>query len=189
MTKVYTKKGDEGMTTQADDIVVSKTAAIIELYGSLDELNSFLAWTAVALDDNDRFSDLSDIISAAQNDLIHLWKIIVPQAAKKKLKSGANCSSEKLIRNLEKAIDFLNKKLPNAKTFVALAGGEIATRLHIVRAVCRRIERVICCTAEDFNDMPEIMDVIKYLNRLGDLLFVAARYATMIEVGNEIFVK
>jgi cob(I)alamin adenosyltransferase len=189
MAKVYTKKGDAGMTAQMDNAIVSKSAAMIELYGCLDELNAFLAWTAVAIDDNDRFSDLSDIISDAQSDLIHLWKIIMPQAAKNKLKGGANCSSEKLVHNLEKAIDGLDKKLPKTKSFVALSGGEIASRLHIVRAVCRRVERMICCIAEDFRDMHELIDVMQYLNRLGDLLFVAARYATIIEVGKEIFVK
>lgn len=189
MAKVYTKKGDTGMTTQMDNASVSKSAAMIELYGCLDELNSFLAWTAVAIDDNDRFSDLSDIISDAQKSLIHLWKIIMPQEAKKKLKRGANCNSEKLVRNLENAIDGLDKKLPKTKTFIALSGGEIASRLHIVRAVCRRVERMVCCIAEGFSDRQELMDVIKYLNRLGDLLFVAARYATIIEVGKEIFVK
>ena len=163
LTKIYTRGGDAGQTSLGDMSRVSKLHPLVCAYGAVDELNSLLGWAQVEAQD--------PRLARIQNDLFDLGAdLSVPFAdgdGKLRIDQGA-------IDRLEADCDVANEPLEDLKSFVLPGGTEIAARLHIARAVCRRAEREVLAAAQAAPLNP--LAVI-YLNRLSDLLFILARAA------------
>ncbi len=187
LTRIYTKLGDAGETHLGDMSRVSKTHPRVEAYGTVDELNSVLG---VALAQPGLPARLREWLRRVQNDLLDLGAdLCVPepavdgqsvQAAPGEEATGDEAPGERQARErlrltpaytewLEEACDEVNAKLPPLRSFVIPGGSPAAAHLHVCRTVCRRAERRVLAV-QDAN--PE---VVRYLNRLSDLLFILAR--------------
>lgn len=161
--KEYPSSGDSGKSKLLDGRVGTKDTEVFDAIGSLDELNCFLGWCAAA--DNKL---LDQEIAQVQNDL---FSIGVHLARGK----GQGFDAQATDR-LEQQIKKYWKQLPSMKGFVIPGGCELASRLHIARAACRRAERRLVRLAV-VQDLQE--QVLQYINRLSDWLFVQARTANL----------
>jgi cob(I)alamin adenosyltransferase len=161
LTKIYTRGGDAGETSLGDGTRVPKTDARIAAGGEVDELNSVLGWALAAADAGPRVH-----LERIQNELFDLGAdLSVPFAdGDEKLRV-----TQEQIDRLERDCDEANAELEPLKSFVLPGGNEYAARLYLARAVCRRTERAVLGVA-DANPL-----VVRYLNRLSDLLFILAR--------------
>jgi cob(I)alamin adenosyltransferase len=162
LTKIYTRGGDAGETSLGDGSRVSKLDPRILAYGIVDELNSHIGVVLAG--------DLPDVLHAPlariQNELFDVGAdLSVPQYIEDRLRT-----TQKMIDGLERLCDELNAPLPELKSFVLPGGSEAAARLHVARTVARRAE--LASLAADVNPLARV-----YLNRLSDLLFIAARSA------------
>ena len=181
MVKIYTKKGDNGMTSLASGERVGKDFSRICAYGDVDELNAALGVCRHSADD-DKY--LGGILKFLQSDLFVLGAdLAMPLKVGafgqgKSARGGVVRIKSADIKKLEKLIDKIESKLKPLKNFILPDGCEAAAFLHLARTVCRRAERAVAALAKKEKINPE---TIKYLNRLGDLLFVMARYANMKE--------
>jgi cob(I)alamin adenosyltransferase len=167
LTKIYTRGGDRGETSLGDGSRVSKLDARVAAYGTVDELNSLLGLVlALELPDT-----LREPLTRIQNDLFDLGAdLSVPfQAEDQQLRVH-----QEQIEELERICDTFNEELPQLKSFVLPGGGELAARLHVARAVCRRAELSVLGAA---GQVPIDPLAPVYLNRLSDLLFILARTA------------
>ncbi len=167
LDKIYTRGGDKGETSLGDGTRLSKTSTRINAIGDVDEANSFigLARTCLAEDHS-----LFKILSRIQNDLFDLGADLSSpgdDAADGKLRIQEN-----QVRRLESEIDGLNDALSPLTSFILPSGSEAASRIHLARASARRAERSATALAEG---EPVNRFALQYLNRLSDLLFVAAR--------------
>ena len=164
--KIYTKGGDKGKTSLGNGDRVDKFSVRVQTLGTVDETNAILG-----IVENEITQSYKNIINEIQNDLFDLGAdLCVPED--KKIKYQPLRISEKQIDRLENEIDTLNKDLKPLDSFI-LPGGSIASsHLHLARTVARRAERkaVQLSKKEAINPL-----IIKYLNRLSDLLFVLAR--------------
>jgi cob(I)alamin adenosyltransferase len=163
LTRIYTKLGDSGETHLGDMSRVSKLHPRVEAYGTVDELNSVLG---VALLQPGLPAHIADWLRRMQNDLLDLGAdLSVPaEDQRERLRITPEYTAW-----LEQACDEVNATLPPLRSFVIPGGSPAAAHLHICRTVCRRAERR-ALAVEDSN--PE---VVRYLNRLSDLLFILAR--------------
>lgn len=175
MSKIYTKTGDDGTTSLTNGKRVKKTSAVIELYGTLDELNSFLGFTAEAVLQNEVKNKILPMIYRVQKELFIVGSEIV---SGDKVNIGLQ-----LVNKLEAEIDLLNAQLPVLTSFILPGGGEISARLHLARSVCRRAERIAVNVTTALKNS-EV--VVMYLNRLSDWLFVLARYVAFVSNIEEI---
>jgi cob(I)alamin adenosyltransferase len=176
ITKVYTKKGDRGMTELAGGQKISKTSERIVAYGGVDELNAALGLVAESLREQFKLSQLRERILRLQKELFDLGSQLAVLPVDRR--EDTPVIHEDNIHNLEIEIDDMNKNLPYLTSFILPGGGEISARLHLARTVCRRVER----DTLRLSDM-ETLDgtELPYLNRLSDWLFVAARFVSKQE--------
>jgi cob(I)alamin adenosyltransferase len=168
ITRVYTRTGDDGTTALGAGRRVAKDSARVEAYGTVDELNSFLgAAIASGLD-----GTLAEALGAIQNDLFHLGSDLCVTEEDKAARPVPKIESRH-VSALETLIDRLSEDLPALENFVLPGGSEGSAQLHVARAVCRRAERLVVALSksEAVGDQ-----VIVYLNRLSDALFVMARW-------------
>jgi cob(I)alamin adenosyltransferase len=174
LTRIYTGGGDRGETSLGDGSRVSKLDCRIAAFGTVDELNSLLGVVlAGALPD-----ELRPLLERIQNELFDVGAdISVPFG----VGDGRLRISQTQIQALEAACDHFNESLPELKSFVLPGGSEAAARLHVARAVCRRAERAALDASREVDIN---RDVLVYLNRLSDLLFILARAANAA-VGND----
>lgn len=156
--RISTKKGDKGFSSLTDGIKLKKSAEIFEVLGSLDELNSFIGWAKVTVPK--KYKPVMERIQKT------LYEVMADVASVKKF---TNWGSEILF--LEKNIDELEKKLGVLRKFLILGKNEASSRLHIARTVCRRRERII---VKNFKKIKIPIDILVYMNRLSDLLFLMA---------------
>lgn len=173
--KIYTKTGDKGDTSLADGKRVRKSDPRVELYGTVDELNSFIG-AAVSFVDQD-FSE-KKTLTAIQNILFELGSELAGFVPKN---SGRIILDED-IALLENAMDLMSAELPQMKSFVLPGGAQAASMLHIARTVCRRLERQMTNLQENAGTVSS--EALIYINRLSDYLFTAARFANF-KSGNE----
>ncbi|HEY4319745.1 MAG TPA: cob(I)yrinic acid a,c-diamide adenosyltransferase [Gemmatimonadales bacterium] len=169
--KIYTKTGDTGETALFGGGRVPKHHVRVAAYGDIDELNSVLGMVrAVAPPE---FA--GTLFEAIQRDLFAIGGHLAtpdPDKVRKALEKAE--LSDLRVAEFEAAIDQADTELPPLKAFVLPAGSELAVRLHVARAVCRRAERSVVELAATA-DVPPLFLV--YLNRLSDLLFALARLA------------
>jgi cob(I)alamin adenosyltransferase len=167
LTRIYTRLGDSGETHLGDMSRVPKTDPRIEAYGTVDELN---AHVGLALTLEDLPSRYADWLRRVQNDLFDVGAdISVPEdsAGRERLRV-----IPAQVTWLEERCDEVNATLSPLKSFVLPGGTGAAAQLHVCRTVCRRAERRAIAAGEELN--PE---VVRYLNRLSDLLFILSRAA------------
>lgn len=181
MFKIFSANGNQGMTTLSNGEKVAKTSELIELYGNLDELNSFIGWCTEPLHDDSyqspEYNFLLKQLYAIQKQLFVLGGQIL---------EGKMIVSEQYTKQLEEVIEAISNKLPSINSFILPGGGEVASRLHIARAVCRRAERMAFRAYEKKHKNAVVVGA--YLNRLGDWFFVAARFSAFVSNVEEITV-
>jgi cob(I)alamin adenosyltransferase len=170
--KIYTKTGDDGETGLFGGARVSKASLRVEAYGEVDELNSVIGWARLSIDDG----ELDSLLNRIQNDLFEVGAEL-GSTADRKQKSMMPLIEEPQVERLEKAIDHYQEGPPALENFVLPGGSEGAARFHLARCICRRAERSI--VALDVQE-PVRGEVLRYINRLSDLLFTVARYANHV---------
>ena len=165
LTRIYTKLGDGGETHLGDMSRVPKTHPRIEAYGAVDELNSHIG---LALTVDGLPARYAEWLARIQNDLFDVGAdlSVPPGGERERLRVAAE-----QVGWLEEACDEVNATLPPLRSFVLPGGTRAAAQLHVCRTVCRRAERR-ALAVQDAN--PE---VVRYLNRLSDLLFILSRGA------------
>lgn len=170
--KIYTKTGDDGTTGLFNGERVLKSDQRVNLYGSVDELNSIIG-LAVSISQTKINSDLERL----NNLLFDLGSdLATPYDPPPKFKIQR--LDKKWIDWLESKIDGYDKELEPLKTFILPGGSMQAAFLHQARTVCRRAERL----AVELSKQVELGNVaVKFLNRLSDYLFTAARYSNMLQ--------
>lgn len=182
--KIYTKTGDKGETSLYGGTRVSKAAARVESYGTLDELNAFIGLAKAEISDEKVLSQLQKI----QFDLFTVGSEAATPTDKLILANGKSrldlMISEKEITELERWMDDFDAELEPLRFFILPSGGKAAATVHVCRTVCRRAERAMVFLNETEEVRPEL---IKYLNRLSDYLFVLARYISKISGEKEDF--
>jgi cob(I)alamin adenosyltransferase len=171
LSKIYTRTGDDGTTGLAGGDRVPKYNIRIEAFGTVDETSSAIAMILAEPGVPER---LRKILLGVQNDLFEVGaELSMPEY------DGVDASS---VTALEHALDELNADLPPLKEFILPGGGRAAAACHLARTICRRAER---CAFELADRETVGADVLRYLNRLSDLLFVAARCLARRDGGSE----
>ncbi len=167
--KIYTKTGDAGETGLFGGGRVHKDDARVEAYGAVDELNAAVGLARTLVED----PELDGELLRVQDELFCIGAdLATPSGAK--ARSAVPPIEPAWATRLEEAIDRWDAELPPLKEFVLPGGGRLAAALHVARCDCRRAERrVVALHRHD----PVNPEVLVYLNRLSDLLFVAARLA------------
>lgn len=165
--KIYTKTGDRGETGLFGGARVSKAAERVEAYGEIDELNSAIGFARAA-----QLSASTDaFLHLVQSHLFDLGAELACTPGKES-KLGLPLISDDAITRIETEIDAIEDRLEPLKLFVLPGGSEGASRLHLARTICRRAERRLVLLASIEEVRPEL---IRYINRLSDFLFSAAR--------------
>lgn len=167
LTRIYTRGGDAGETSLGDGSRVPKLDCRIGAFGAVDELNSAVGVVLTSSDLPERFRPWLERI---QNELFDVGAdLSVPFGVTDRLRI-----TQDKIDALEQLADELNAPLPELRSFVLPGGTEAAARIHVARAICRRAERD-ALVADGENGINPL--VLVYLNRLSDVLFIAARAA------------
>ncbi len=167
LTRIYTRLGDDGETHLGDMSRVPKTHPRIEAYGTVDELNSHIG---VVLTLEDLPGDYRDWLGRVQNDLFDVGAdISAPEDPEGRERLRVLPAQTEW---LEQRCDEVNAELTPLKSFVLPGGTPAAAYLHVCRTVCRRAERLAIACGEELG-----AEVVRYLNRLSDLLFILARGA------------
>ena len=189
---VYTRKGDEGQTYLANGLKVSKDHLRVNVYGAVDELNSTIGLAAAYLR-TEQAEELYAELCRQQHLLFELGAELAAYKKEAKLSKDPKaigpqteviCSQD--TQNLEASIDRMEAKLEPMRNFI-LPGGTLASgALHLARSVCRRLERQMTKVMYEYNNQDEEQkrviqkEAYRYINRLSDYLFTAARYANSL---------
>jgi cob(I)alamin adenosyltransferase len=163
---IYTRSGDAGETSLAGGERVHKADARVEAYGTIDEANSCVGFARAACSDQ----ELDGLLSFAQQRLSNCAALIATEPDHRGQETVAVSEADAAV--LERAIDDLAETIPPLQGFVLPGGSELAARLHVARSVVRRAERRVA--ALDLSEAGELA-ALRFLNRLSDLLFTAAR--------------
>lgn len=173
LNRIYTRTGDKGSTRLSTGAPVSKASLRVEAYGGVDETNSFIG---VARQHAGEDPELDAMLERIQNDLFDLGADLATPEQHGKPEWEPLRVVQSQVERLEAEIDAINAKLSPLTSFVLPAGSPLSAALHVARTVCRRAERTcVALAATDGEIVGE--PALKYLNRLSDLLFVAARRA------------
>jgi cob(I)alamin adenosyltransferase len=172
LTKIYTRTGDDGSTGLGDGARVAKESLRVEAYGTVDETNSAIG---VVLAAETLPGAVRDCLTAIQHELFSLGgELCIPHH---------RIISAEFVLRLERQLDAFNENLPPLKDFILPGGGGGAAACHLARTVCRRAERRCWSLARVETVAPELL---QYLNRLSDLLFVIARVLARAHPGGEV---
>lgn len=167
ITKVYTRKGDNGMTSLVGGVRIKKSDIRLEAYGTVDELSAHLGMlVAMMPDDGDRAT-----VIRIQNNLFNVCTHLATDQSQTPLYPSAHLADGE-VAFLEHEVDRLMGLLPERQGFILPGGTPTAAQAHIARTVCRRAERRIAALAEVAVVAPEVQ---QYVNRLSDYLFVLAK--------------
>lgn len=165
--KIYTRTGDGGETGLFDGTRVSKADPRVAAYGDVDELNAWLGLARASIVD----AQLASMVEHIQRDLFALGSRLADPAHRIANRvTKASVTGADVIR-LEEWIDELERELPPLRRFILAGGSPGGAAFHVARTVCRRAERAIVSLGENAVER----DVLTYINRLSDLLFVVAR--------------
>ena len=170
--KIYTKTGDKGTTSLFGGKRVEKDDLRIETYGTVDELNALIGSAISEIKD----SELIEVLQNIQLDLFTLGSdLATPED--NNITFTVPRIEESFAKKLEESIDEFTDRLPPLKNFILPGGSKGSSLLHLARTVCRRAERAVV-KLERKEKIGE--NILVYLNRLSDLLFVLARYANLV---------
>lgn len=167
--KIYTKTGDKGETGLFGGARASKASERVTAYGEVDELNATLGVVRA----HSRDADLDAHLQEIQCELFNVGAELAKNPDKD-VDLGVPLVAESDVQRLEGLIDTLERDLAPLKTFILAGGSPSAAFLHVSRTVCRRAERAVVRLAAQ---QPVRLELVRYLNRLSDLLFVMARHA------------
>lgn len=171
LNRIYTRTGDAGETSLADGTRVAKHDLRVSAYGTVDELNSTLGLAALHA-----AGDVAEAIARVQNDLFDLGADLARPAMERDSEAGYPVLRvvEAQVSRLETEIDAMIARLEPLRSFILPGGSALAAHLHLARTVARRAEREATHLAAHGDTNPW---AVKYLNRLSDWLFCAARIA------------
>jgi len=172
LSKIYTKTGDDGTTGLGDGKRVYKDEPRVEAYGTIDEANSAIG---VILSNTVQKNELRDCLINIQHDLFEIGgELCIP---------SHKTIDKNFIKRLEEELDEFNKNLPPLKEFILPGGGKAAAACHLARTIVRRAERRVLTLRKT-----EVVrdEILQYLNRLSDLLFVFARIMARDESSKEV---
>ena len=172
LNRIYTRTGDAGTTRLASGTQVSKADARVEAYGAVDETIACLGLARTHTAGDEAFAVL---LARLQNELFDLGADLATPPARDEAEGSRLRILDSQVDRLEAEIDALNAGLPELKSFILPGGTPAAAALHLARTVCRRAEREAVRLVEVGEPVSE--PALRYLNRLSDLLFVAARHA------------
>jgi len=173
LNRIYTRTGDGGSTRLATGAPVSKASLRVEAYGGVDETNAAIG---LARQHTGGDAVLDAILERIQNDLFDLGADLATPEQHGKPEWEPLRILDGQVERLEREIDQLNGEMAPLTSFVLPAGSAAAAALHMARTVCRRAERTCVALSETEGEIVG-KPAIKYLNRLSDLLFVAARWS------------
>lgn len=198
LTKIYTRTGDAGSTGMADGSRIDKDDDRVQAIGDIDELNSQLAVLACAAPD-----EYQQSIKAIQNELFDVGA---------ELAMGQAIITAEYVSRLEQSLDTLNEQLPPLKEFILPGGGQAASHCHLARAICRRAERSLVSlnrsavmnknagsvrgknavrrrspSKKSLHATPVSTELMAYINRLSDYLFVLARSISKAQGEDEVY--
>lgn len=173
LNKVYTKTGDDGTTSLVGGHRVKKTNSRIEAYGTVDELSSQLGLLVSFMKDGED----KNLVVRTQRNLFTVCSYLATDKTKTPLAPSYTLAPSETTR-LEEAIDAINASIPQLKSFILPGGSHEAAIAHVCRTVCRRAERRIFFLAESTKLDPE---VLQYMNRLSDYLYVLARKLNFVD--------
>ena len=180
LNKIYTKTGDEGLTSLGDGSRISKNNIRVEAYGTIDEANSIIG-VVRSYTKTSELIILDNFLSSIQNELFDLGAELSTPSQDENRKLSISKSQ---INRLEQEIDQLNINLNPLKSFVLPGGSAASSFLHLARTTIRRAERLMVqLSVKEKNSVSK--ESLAYVNRLSDLCFVAARYANQTERGGQ----
>ncbi len=170
-SKLYTRSGDTGLTGLFGGGRVPKDHPRVAAYGDVDELNSAIGVAIAFLTDQRLITELTSI----QNELFNIGSELASETAGEKAAAFGQMFTDpdRKITALETLTDELDASLPQLETFILPSGSQAGALLHLCRTVCRRAERSVVTLG---HQEPVNPDLLRYLNRLSDLLFALARY-------------
>jgi cob(I)alamin adenosyltransferase len=172
LSKIYTRTGDDGTTGLGDGSRIPKDSPRVEAYGTVDEANSAIG---VVLSYDSLPGSIRSSLTDVQHDLFELGgELCIP---------GHSAITDAMIDRLERELDEHNRELPALDNFILPGGGPAAAACHLARTIVRRAERRTKTLADEEAVRSE---VLRYLNRLSDLLFVYARVLSRMEGGTEV---
>lgn len=174
LNRIYTRTGDDGSTGLVGGARIRKNSPRVEAYGDIDELNCHIG-ICVTTATRPEEAHIREILVVLQNELFDLGsELATPFGAGWE---GMPKTEQSHVARLEGWIDELNDSLVELKSFVLPGGTPLNAQLHLARAVCRRGERAILA----LNDIEPVSEhVVRYVNRLSDLLFVMSRAAAQV---------
>jgi cob(I)alamin adenosyltransferase len=173
LNKIYTKTGDGGTTGLASGPRRSKSDLRIESFGAVDEANAALGLAMLHAGDQ---TQLADMLTRIQNDLFDLGADLATPDTGEKPEWEPLRIVESQVERLETEIDLLNAELSPLNSFILPGGSALSAYLHLARTISRRAERLMVALKEKDGEIVSAA-ALKYVNRLSDFLFVAARYA------------
>jgi cob(I)alamin adenosyltransferase len=159
---IYTRTGDTGTTALFGGKRVLKCEELVDVYGSIDELNSWIGYIVSQIE----VVDVRIFLQAVQSDLFSIGSVLAGW-------NGSLASLNNRIDQMEARIDIMEKELPPLTNFILPGGSSLGAFIHVVRGVCRKVERQTVALAQKQTVDPMI---IKYVNRLSDLFFMLARF-------------
>jgi cob(I)alamin adenosyltransferase len=178
LNRIYTRAGDGGQTRLVGGQKVGKDSLRLESYGTVDELSACIGLARTALEQPDAPAEaaaLAAVLRRVQNELFNLGSDLATLAEDRHPQQPV--IEARHVTALEQEIDAWNEHLPELRSFILPGGGWVASYLHLARTVCRRAERLAVRLAAGETVGPQ---VIPYLNRLSDALFVMGRHASRI---------
>ncbi|KAA0011258.1 cob(I)yrinic acid a,c-diamide adenosyltransferase [Billgrantia pellis] len=168
LTRIYTRTGDKGDTGLGDGSRVAKHDLRVEAFGTVDETNAVIGLAQLHAE-----GELHDVLARVQNDLFDVGAdLCTPEQEAPKYPPLRVTAAQ--VESLESRIDAYNAELATLRSFILPGGTPLAAHLHLARTVTRRAERLVTALMIEQSVNPE---VLRYLNRLSDLLFVLARRA------------
>jgi cob(I)alamin adenosyltransferase len=179
--KLYTRTGDTGETSLFDGTRTRKDDARVDAYGEIDELNAWLGLARAASPNAGLDAALDAELLAIQRDLFALGAQLADPGDKIAARVGKVILDDASVERLEHLIDRVEAELPPLRHFILSGGGAAGATLHVARTICRRAERRMVAL-----DPPIDPVLIRYVNRLSDLLFVLARAANHRSGASEI---
>jgi cob(I)alamin adenosyltransferase len=187
LNRIYTKTGDAGTTALGNGERRPKNDLRIDTYGTVDEANSAIGIARLATAADPALAELDAMLSRIQNDMFDLGADLCAPETGEPLSYEPLRIVEAQVERLEADIDILNAALQPLRSFVLPAGTPAAANLHLARTIARRAERLLVGLMATPNEIVGA-PALKYLNRLSDFLFVAARFANHQQGGDVLWV-
>lgn len=184
LNKIYTRSGDDGSTSIVGGMRLSKGGPRIEAIGAVDETNAAIG---VARVHSFGAIEIDVMLGRIQNDLFDLGADLATPLTGQEEPGAALRVSDDQVARIENEIDELNERLSPLRSFVLPGGKPLAAALHLARTIARRAERDMVRLQEEPGEAPS-PQAIRYINRLSDLLFVAARWANDKGAGDVLWI-